>query len=73
MSDIYTHKDVIDFTNPFMQFEEGYHPPRKIAAILVSPKTILPEEPLTHRGYLRGQSQGDSSGWCPSLLHFRKY
>jgi len=45
MSNIYCHEDIIDFTDPFMQFEEGYHPPRKITKILVSPKTVLPKEP----------------------------
>jgi len=68
MSDIYCHEDVVDFTNPFLDFEHGYHAPRKIAAVPVSPKTVLPERPLTRRGYPRGESQGDSSGWCPSLL-----
>ena len=36
----------------------------------VSPKTILPEKPFTRWGYPRGESKGDSSGWCPSLLPF---
>jgi len=62
MSDIYCHKDVINFTNPFLDFEQGYHAPKKIAAIPVSPKTVLPLEPLTCRDYPRGESQGDSSG-----------
>jgi len=70
MSDIYCHEDVIDFTNPFLDFEQGYQAPRKVAATPVSPKTILPEKPLTRRGYPRGESQGQSSGWCPSLLPF---
>jgi len=70
MSDIYCHEDTINFTNPFLDFEQGYQAPRKIATILVSPKSVLPEKPLTHRGYPRGESQGDSSGWCPSLLPF---
>jgi len=70
MSDIYTHEDVLDFTNPFLDFDQGYQAPKKIAAIPVSPKTVLPEILLTHRGYPRGESQGDSSGKCPSLLPF---
>jgi len=70
MSDIYTHEDVLDFTNPFLNFDQGYQAPRKLAAIPVSPKTVLPETPLTRRGYPRGESQGDSSGWCPSLLPY---
>jgi len=70
MSNIYCHEDVLDFTNPFLDFDQGYQAPRKIAAILVSPKTVLPVTLLTRRGYPRGESQGDSSGWCPSLLPF---
>ena len=70
MSDIYCHEDIIDFTNPFLDFDQGYQAPRKITALPVSPKTVLPEKPLTRRGYPRGESQGDSSGWCPSLLPF---
>ena len=70
MFDIYCHEDVLDFTNPFLDFEQGYQVPRKIATIPVSPKTILPEEPLTCRGYPRGKSQGDLSGRVnlPSFL-----
>jgi len=70
MSDIYCHEDVIDFTNPFLDFEQGYQALRKIATVPVSPKTVLPEMPLTRRGYPRGESQGDLLGWCPSLLPF---
>jgi len=70
MSNIYCHEDVIDFTNPFLDFEQGYQAPRKVAAVPVSPRTLLPEHLLTRRGYPRGESQGDSSGWCPSLLLF---
>jgi len=70
MSDIYCHEDVIDFTDPFLDFDQGYQAPRKVAAVPVSPKTILPEKPLTRRGYPRGESQGQLSGWCPSLLPF---
>jgi len=70
MSDIYCHEDIIDFTNPFLNFEQGYQAPRKIPTIPVSPKTVLLEVPSTCRGYPRGESQGDSSGWCPSLLPF---
>jgi len=71
MSDIYCHEDVMDFTNPFLNYEQGHRlVTRNITTIPVSPRTILPEQPLTHRGYPRGESQGDSSGWCPSLLPF---
>jgi len=64
MSDIYCHEDVMDFTNLFLDYEQGHRPvfTRKVATIPVSPKTVLPEEPLTRQGYLRGESQGDSSG-----------
>jgi len=83
----------MDFTNPFLDYEEGYVCP--FASILptvharlipVSPtlapvaaqleeeedESLLPKEPLTCRGYPRGQSQGDSSGWCLPLLRFKK-
>jgi len=70
MSDIYCHEDVINFTNPFLDFDQGYQAPRKVAAIPVSPNTVLPEKPMTRRGYPRGESQGQSSGWCPSLFPF---
>ena len=69
-SKIYCHEDVIDFTNPFLDFDEGYQAPRKVTAIPVSPRTVLPKKLLTRWGYPRGESQGDSSGWCPSLLPF---
>jgi len=69
MSDIYCHEDILDFTNPFLNFKQGYQAPKKIATIPVSLKTILPEEPSTHRGYPRGESQGDSSGRA-NLLSF---
>ena len=64
MSNIYCHEDVINFTNPFLDYEQGHCSifTKKIATIPVSPKTVLPEEPLTRRGYPRGESQGDSSG-----------
>jgi len=62
MSDIYCHEDVIDFTNPFLDFDQGYQAPRKVAIVPVSPKTVLPEKPMTRRGYPRGESQGQSSG-----------
>ena len=73
VSDIYCHEDVINFTDPFLDFEQGYQAPRKVATVPVSPRTVLPEKPLTRRGYPRGESQGDSSGWCPSLLPLMVY
>ena len=77
MSDIYTHEPVVDFTNPFLDFDQGYV--RPFATILptvrptlipISPEeeSVLPKKPLTRkeiktrRGYPRGESQGESSG-----------
>jgi len=77
MSDIYTHEPVMDFTNPFLDFDRGYV--RPFATILPTVKAtlvpipseeelILPKKPLTRkevktrRGYPRGESQGKSSG-----------
>jgi len=77
MSDIYTHEDVMDFTNPFLDFDQGYV--RPFAAVLPTVKatlvpipseeeSILPKKPLTRkeiktrRGYPRGESLGDSLG-----------
>ena len=78
MSDIYTHEPVMDFTNPFLDFDQGYV--RPFATILPTVKatlipilpseeeSVLPKKPLTRkeiktrRGYPRGESQGESSG-----------
>jgi len=77
MSDIYTHEDVMDFTNPFLDFDQGYV--RPFATILPTVKatlipipsegeSVLPKKPLTRkeiktrRGYPRGESQGESFG-----------
>jgi len=78
MSDIYTHNPVQDFTNPFLDFNQGYV--RPFATILptvratlvpIAPEeeeSVLPKKPLTQkeiktrRGYPRGESQGESSG-----------
>jgi len=77
MSDIYTHKPVMDFTNPFLDFEQGYTrpfatilPAVKATLVPIAPEEelVLPEKPLTRkelktrRGYPRGESRGDSSG-----------
>jgi len=68
MSDIYCHEDVMDFTNPFLDYKQGHCPvfTRGVLTIPVSPKTVLPEKPLTCQGYLRGESQdypkGESQG-----------
>ena len=87
MSNIYTHKPVMDFTNPFLDFDQGYTRPfattlPTVRATLVpiaaeeEEESVLPKKPLTrkelktHRGYPRGESQGDSSGRIlfPSFL-----
>jgi len=78
MSDIYTHEPVMDFTDPFLDFDQGYV--RPFATILptvratlvpIAPheeESVLPKKPLTRkeiktcRGYPRGESQGESSG-----------
>jgi len=77
MSDIYTHDPVQDFTNPFLDFDQGYVrpfatilPTVKATLILIPPEeeSVLPKKPLTRkeiktrRGYPRGESQGESSG-----------
>jgi len=87
MSDIYTHEPVMDFTNPFLDFNQGYTcpfttilPTVKATLVPIAPEeeeeSVLPPKPLTWkemrtcRGYLRGESQGDSSGriLLPSFL-----
>jgi len=67
----------MDFTNPFLDFNQGYV--RPFATILPTVKatlipipseeeSLLPKKPLTRkeiktrRGYPRGESQGESSG-----------
>jgi len=77
MSDIYTHNPVQDFTNPFLNFDQGYVrpfatilPTVKATLILIPPEeeSVLPKKPLTRkeiktrRGYPWGESQGESSG-----------
>jgi len=78
MSDIYTHNLVMDFTNPFLDFDQGYIrpfatilPTVKATLIPIAPKeeeSVLPKKPLTRkeiktrRGYPWGESQGESSG-----------
>ena len=78
MSDIYTHEPVQDFTNPFLDFNQGYIrpfatilPTVKATLIPIAPEeeeSVLPKKPLTRkeiktrRGYPRGESQGESSG-----------
>jgi len=77
MSDIYTHEPVQDFTNPFLDFDQGYvHPfatilpTVRVTLIPIPPEeeSILLKKPLTwkeiktRRGYPRGESQGESLG-----------
>jgi len=77
MSDIYTHEPVMDFTNPFLDFDQGYVRPfttilPTVKATLIpipsEEESLLPKKPLTRkeiktrRGYPRGESQGESSG-----------
>jgi len=78
MSDIYTHKPVMDFTNPFLDYKQGYTcpfttilPTVRATLVLIVPdeeESVLPKNPLTRkeiktrRGYPRGESQGESSG-----------
>jgi len=64
MSDIYCHEDVLNFTNPFLDYEQGHRSvyTKMIPTIPVSPKTVLLEKPLTRWGYPRGEDQGQSSG-----------
>jgi len=77
MSDIYTHDPVQDFTNPFLDFDQGYTRPfatvmSTVKATLIpipsEDESVLPKKPLTRkeiktrRGYPRGESQGESSG-----------
>ena len=78
MSDIYNYEPVADFTDPFLDFDQGYqcplatiYPTVKATLVPIQPEeeeSLLPEKPLsrkeqkTRRGYPRGESQGDSSG-----------
>jgi len=83
MSDIYTHDSVQDFTDPFLDFDQGYVrpfatilPTVKATLIPIEDESVLPKKPLTRkeiktrRGYPRGESQGESSGriLLPSLI-----
>ena len=77
MSDIYTHEPVMDFTNPFLDFNQGYVRPfttilptvkATLIPIASEEESVLPKKPLTRkelktrRGYPWGESQGESSG-----------
>jgi len=68
----------MDFTNPFLDFDQGYThpfaiiaPTVKVTLVPIVPEeeeSVLPKKPLTRkelktcRGYPRGESQGESSG-----------
>jgi len=77
----------MDFTNPFLDFNQGYTrpfatvlPTVRATLVPIAPEeegeSVLPKKPLTrkelktHRGYPRGESQGESSGMIllPSFL-----
>ena len=75
MSDIYTHEPVMDFTNPFLDFDDGYI--RPFATILptvratlvpIAPEedegSVLPKKPLTRKEIKtrRGYPRGESQG-----------
>jgi len=75
MSDIYTHEPVMDFTNPVLDFDQGYT--RPFAAVMPTVKAtlvpiaseeeeglVLPKKPLTRKELKtrRGYPQGESQG-----------
>jgi len=74
MSDIYTHEPVMDFTNPFLDFDQGYV--RPFATILPTVKatlipipseeeSVLPKKPLT-----RKELKTRMSRFSPFFTHF---
>jgi len=75
MSDIYTHEPVMDFTNPFLDFDQGYTRPFAIIAptveatlVPIAPKEeeelVLPKKPLTRKEMktCRGYPRGENQG-----------
>jgi len=75
MSDIYTHKPVMDFTNPFLNFNQGYTrpfatilPTVKVTLVPIAPEeeeeSVLPKKPLTRKEMktCRGYPRGESQG-----------
>jgi len=75
MSDIYTHEPVMDFTNPFLDFDQGYTRPfatilPTVRATLVpivpeeEEESVLPKKPLTRKELKtrRGYPRGESQG-----------
>ena len=75
MSDIYTHDPVMDFTNPFLDYDQGYTCPFPIIAptvkatlVPIAPgeeeESVLPKKPLTRKEMKtrRGYPRGESQG-----------
>jgi len=75
MSDIYTHKLVMDFTNPFLDFDQGYVcpfatvlPTVRATLVPIAPEeeeeSLLPKKPLTRKEQKtrRGYPRGESQG-----------
>jgi len=75
MSDIYTHEPVMDFTNPFLEYEQGYTrpfatilPTVKATLVPIAPdqeeESVLPKKPLTWKELKtrRGYPRGESQG-----------
>jgi len=75
MSDIYTHEPVMDFTNPFLDFDQGYTcpfaavmPTVRATPVPIAPEeeeeSVLPKKPLTRKELktCRGYPRGESQG-----------
>jgi len=75
MSDIYTHEPVMDFNNPFLDFDQGYTcpfatilPTVKATLVPIAPEeeeeSVLPKKPLTRKELKtrRGYPRGESQG-----------
>ena len=70
MSDIYTHEPVMDFTNPFLDFNQGYiHP---LATILPTVRaTLVPIVSEEESVLLRSPSLGRNSRLVGVILGVR--
>jgi len=76
MSDIYTHEPVMDFTNPFLDFDQGYvrpfttiMPTVRATLVPIAPheeegESVLPKKPLSRKELKtrRGYPRGESQG-----------
>jgi len=75
MSDISTHEPVMDFANPFLDFDQGYThpfatvlPTVKATLVPIAPEeeeeSVLPKKPLTRKELKtrRGYPRGESQG-----------